>query len=227
MRRGGHHLEPQGSRATLSAVRRVFFLLEVVMTTMSSHQTEHRQGKAALRRLLRERRAAIAADTRKLSTRKTLDALMASDLWCSARTIALYRAIGDELDPSDLAARVQKTGQCLVYPRTLSQGIMHFHDPGQPPTFEHGPGGIEQPTQASRQVLPAEIDLVIVPVLGCDDHGVRLGYGGGFYDRYLPLTNAPRVGIGFSAQRLARLPKEDHDVRLDWYVDERGLQRLG
>ena len=73
---------------------------------------------------------------------------------------------------------------------------------------------------------PAELtpSLVLVPLVGFDLKGRRLGYGGGFYDRTLEALKAQGpmtvVGLAYEAQRLNKAPAESHDVRLDWVVTE-------
>jgi 5-formyltetrahydrofolate cyclo-ligase len=62
------------------------------------------------------------------------------------------------------------------------------------------------------------IDLVVVPGLAFTPAGARLGYGGGFYDRFLPLVSAPHVGVCFAEQVLDDLPVEPHDIRVQHVV---------
>ncbi len=77
---------------------------------------------------------------------------------------------------------------------------------------------------------PAAVpDLVLLPLLGFDDSGTRLGYGGGFYDRTLAaLPVRPRlVGLAFAAQHLAAIPRDQHDIPLDAVVTEDGVRMFG
>lgn len=74
---------------------------------------------------------------------------------------------------------------------------------------------------------PAWADVIVVPGTAFTREGARIGQGGGWYDRFLPgrRTDAFTVGIGFAPQLVARLPVEDHDVRLDCIVTEDGAVR--
>ena len=69
------------------------------------------------------------------------------------------------------------------------------------------------------------IGLVLVPGLAFDAQGRRLGYGGGYYDRFLRQTAAPRVGLTFDCLLLDEVPEEPHDVRVDVVLTELRLQR--
>jgi 5-formyltetrahydrofolate cyclo-ligase len=72
-------------------------------------------------------------------------------------------------------------------------------------------------------------EILIVPLLAFDSEGYRLGYGGGFYDRTLEKLRKGRtrplaIGVAFSAQHVARVPRDHHDQPLDWIVTEKSAQ---
>lgn len=179
--------------------------------------------KPALRRALREQRSAIDPIARDRASRAIVPLLIDLPFWQSASVIAAYRATPEEISLLPLTTAATQAGKTVVYPRALHSGEMHFHRLDENTASERGPGGIEQPTVEAPMVEPAAIDIILVPLLACDDRGYRLGYGGGFYDRYLPRTSAKRVGVGFAQQRRECLPAESHDERLDCFVSEAGV----
>jgi 5-formyltetrahydrofolate cyclo-ligase len=71
----------------------------------------------------------------------------------------------------------------------------------------------------------AAIDLVLVPGLAFDPQGRRLGFGGGYYDRFLGRVHATKVGLTYGCLLLAEVPEELHDVRVDLVVTEAGACR--
>lgn len=81
------------------------------------------------------------------------------------------------------------------------------------------------PNKLSTDVPKAgEYDLVIVPLLGFDRTGHRLGYGGGYYDKFLAANHCKRtIGLAFSSQEEDRLPAEEHDKRLDMIITEKEI----
>jgi 5-formyltetrahydrofolate cyclo-ligase len=67
----------------------------------------------------------------------------------------------------------------------------------------------------------SDVDLIIVPGVAFDERGHRIGYGGGYYDRLLARTKAPRVALAYESQIVASVPAEDHDQRVDKIVTEK------
>lgn len=138
--------------------------------------------------------------------------------------VAGYRAFGDEIDP----IRLMETFHCeqvrLALPRVEEKTaplVFRAFSPGD--DLENGRYGIETPPLSATALTPG---LVLTPVLAFDLAGRRLGYGGGYYDRTLAQLRARGtvtvVGLAFEAQRVARVPSDRHDQRLDWIVTEAG-----
>jgi 5-formyltetrahydrofolate cyclo-ligase len=120
----------------------------------------------------------------------------------------------------------------LVYlPRVEDSGRMQFvriqDDWGA--RLSPGPRGIMQPGEECGEAfaaLPANDIFVIIPGLAFDQHGRRLGRGGGYYDRFLAqqgLENAIKIGVCWSMQVVQAVPTDLHDVRMDWVCYERGV----
>lgn len=133
--------------------------------------------------------------------------------------VAGYQPMGSEIDPSALLARFAAAGAQIVLPRTAPKGSglplsFHLWSPGQ--SLVKSAFGVAEP---SPEAVLLDPDLVIVPMLAFDGHGHRMGYGQGHYDRTLEAlrTRYPLVAIGlaFEAQRVASVPREDHDQPLD------------
>ncbi|MBL4537471.1 MAG: 5-formyltetrahydrofolate cyclo-ligase [Oceanicaulis sp.] len=150
-------------------------------------------------------------------------------LWPKVRqVVAGYAAIGDEIDPQTLLETFALEQARIALPCVVGKD--------QPLTFrswtldqplEPGPFGTRQPGADHAELNPS---LILVPLVGFDLKGRRLGYGGGFYDRTLeklrqsgPLTV---VGLAYAAQKLAKVPAEAHDMRLDWVVTEQGAHQI-
>lgn len=94
----------------------------------------------------------------------------------------------------------------------------------RPETMNPGPLGIMQPV--GELVSPDEIELFICPALAVSKSGIRLGRGGGFYDRALEETSAYKVAVIFYEEFIDQLPAEAHDVEMDAVVTENGFFRL-
>jgi 5-formyltetrahydrofolate cyclo-ligase len=89
--------------------------------------------------------------------------------------------------------------------------------------------GILEPHMPVDFIHPLQVDMVIVPMLGFDNRGHRLGYGAGYYDQFLALTRPAciKIGICFEAGHLTTaLPNEPHDIPLDFVVTEQAIMRF-
>ena len=127
-----------------------------------------------------------------------------------------YLAIGEELDPAPLLARLAGQGARVVLPRVESDGAMTFREASHV-TLEKGPFGLTQPSAAAEIVRP---NLVLTPLLAFDARGRRLGYGKGHYDRAIAaLRSTGRVfylGLAYAQQQVDVIPIDRHDLLLDW-----------
>jgi 5-formyltetrahydrofolate cyclo-ligase len=137
-----------------------------------------------------------------------------------ALIIASYRAMAAELDPSPLENALQNLGHRVVWPRVEAKRLKFYGDNATPP-FRLSPFGVQEPNAGATEFTP---DIVLVPLVGLDRQGFRLGQGGGFYDQTLPHLNAFSVGLGFSCQIVDRLPHEPHDVPLNAVLTPSGLR---
>lgn len=139
--------------------------------------------------------------------------------------LAIYKALGAEVDPRPLGDTLAKLGWSLALPSVEDlEGPLIFREwkPGQP--LVHDLSGLPAPSRLADEVIPK---LVIVPLLAFDNEGGRLGQGGGHYDRTLEAFRAhrsppPFVGLAYSGQKMPTLPREDHDQPLDGILTEAG-----
>ena len=190
--------------------------------------------KAELRRAVIARRDAIDLDVRAAKSAvvcarlvELLDRLGAA----APHTVAVYAAMGSEVDPAAFAAAAAARGWRVAYPCMLSASdaaacgqrmcmrAVAAGDVSTAPFIAHPTRAFAATDIDSNRcpIVPAaELDIVVVPLVAFDRAGARLGYGGGCYDRYLP-TVAPEcliVGIAFDEQRVDHVPTDAHDLPL-------------
>lgn len=140
-----------------------------------------------------------------------------------ARTVMLFYSFGTEVATGGMSERVLRAGKRLLLPYLATDGSMEAAEirPGEDlePT-EYGP------REPARRVAvdPTEVDVIIAPGLAFDRLGNRLGYGGGYYDRYLGRMApvATRIGVAFSLQLVDLIPTEPDDQRVDIVVTDQG-----
>ena len=137
----------------------------------------------------------------------------------AARVVASYLPVGSEADPHDVMTSAHNHGKPLVLPCLTAREaplVFRLWSPGDP--TETAPGGFQQPL--SSQVI-LEPDLILLPMLGFDRQGNRIGQGAGHYDRALALRpSALRIGIAWSIQEVSAIPADPWDVPLDAIMTE-------
>lgn len=190
--------------------------------------------KAELRRAVIARRNALDLDVRAAKSAaicarlvELMDRLGAA----APHTVAVYAAMGSEVDPAAFVAAAAKRGWRVAYPCMLSASdaavcgqrmcmrAVSAGDASEAPFIAH-------PTRAFAAtdidsdhfpIVPAEaLDMIVAPLVAFDRTGTRLGYGGGCYDRYLPMLSpvCQIVGIAFDEQRVDHIPTDAHDLPL-------------
>ncbi|MFM7322468.1 MAG: 5-formyltetrahydrofolate cyclo-ligase [Armatimonadota bacterium] len=144
--------------------------------------------------------------------------------WESARTILLYAPLPAEIDLLPLAV---DRDRLFLVPRCLPQRRLAVHrfDP-ETMAWTRGPFGVREPDPLQvPEEDPGRIDLVVAPALAIDDAGVRLGYGGGYYDRFLagPAARAHHIGVVPESLRVHALPRDNWDISLQGVCSEAGF----
>ena len=194
--------------------------------------------KAELRRAVIARRDALDLDVRTAKSAvvcarlvELMDRLGAA----APRTVAVYAAMGSEVDPAAFAAAAVARGWRVAYPCMLSatdamacgqrmcMRAVSAGDASEAPFIAHPTRAFAATDVDSIRfpIVPAKaLDMVVVPLVAFDRTGARLGYGGGCYDRYLPILSpaCQIVGIAFDEQRVDHVPTDAHDLPLPHIV---------
>jgi 5-formyltetrahydrofolate cyclo-ligase len=181
----------------------------------------------ARRRALDARAAIIEPERERLADAVRARALKLPEL-AEAGTVMLFASFRTELDTTPIGEWVLRAGKSLCLPRVLGPRRMAAYRVTDL-TADLAPGkwDIPEPREGTPEVPPEEIDLVFVPGSAFDEEGRRCGYGGGFYDNYLPLTRpgTPWVALAFEAQLVPKIGCEDHDLPVTAIVTERRVIR--
>ena len=181
------------------------------------------------RRALAARDALPGAERARLSARVCARAAALPEL-DRATTLMLYASFRSEVETTTLLSWALKAGKIVCAPRVLSPRLMAAYRIADPAAdLLPGAWGIPEPRDGLPEVDPSEIDVVLVPGSVFDTAGRRCGYGGGFYDSYLPLTRPgiPWIGLAFEAQLVGALPCEPHDLAVTAIVTEHRVVRPG
>ena len=181
--------------------------------------------KANLRAILREQRQAIPLAERQAHAQAICSALAQHEVLSTLPTVFFYASINAEPDLTALAEHWQAE-KVLALPVVSADKMVFCRWQPQDKLVQ---GKFNIPEPATRQVLAADRQtLVLLPCLALDHRGQRLGYGGGYYDRFLAThPQVHKVGVCYHRFVQAQLPAEAHDSCVDYLVTERGVQAVG
>ncbi|HDZ56434.1 MAG TPA: 5-formyltetrahydrofolate cyclo-ligase [Pseudomonas xinjiangensis] len=186
--------------------------------------------RTSLRRRLRQARRALSPAQQHQASRKLYRQLAQHPLFLRSRHIAFYLANDGEIDPALLMAHARQLGKQCYLPVISGWPAdrMHFQQilPGQ--HWVTNRFGIREPRVCrSRQVRPWRLSMVLMPLVGFDTEGNRLGMGGGFYDRTFAYRRwrprwrgAKLVGLAHSCQKVSALPIASWDIPLDGIISD-------
>ncbi len=176
--------------------------------------------KSALRKSLLSQRLALPQEQWQNKSEQLVEHLQQ---WLRVRKfqqLILYRSFRREPDLSTLA--ISREPSLCYYPRLVRQEMHFYPSPSQGP-FVKNSFGLEEPEiddQGSLQV--SEESVLIIPALALDRKGFRLGYGGGYFDRFLSNHHPITVGVCFDQFLLNTLPHEAHDLPVQHIITESG-----
>jgi 5-formyltetrahydrofolate cyclo-ligase len=177
-------------------------------------------------------RSKIIADRRKLTdnyrqraSNRMMTVFCALPDFKEPRKVLCYASLADEVQIRPLMEKWLSMGVTVALPRITGKGQMEAVNFTDFDSLVEGEYGILTPDLEKGEVIPPEeLDLIIVPGIAYDTRGERLGMGGGFYDVYLArATKAKRIALAFSCQLVAKIPMEDHDVRVHKIITEQGI----
>ena len=190
------------------------------------------EARKALRKELRARRRAVTPEFRAKAARTVARNVDRIFRLRPGLRVAIYASFPEELDSAPLIRLARKRGCRIFLPRIDTRTIsMQFVEAivGAHETVNHL--GIVEP-KGTNPIAARWLDLVLLPLVGFDAHGMRLGMGGGYYDRTFAYKRRhsswrrPRlVGVAYSFQQVPKMERAWHDVPLDAVVTELGVIR--
>ncbi len=182
--------------------------------------------KSTLRPMLKDRRAALSREEHAEKSR--VIAAFAQDVLARYQTILAYGSKGTEVETLSLIAELLGLGKTVAVPiieketRTLRLSRLESLADLEVSTFD-----VPEPVSHERPFAAAEVEVVLLPLLGFDGSGNRVGYGAGYYDRFLAANpHILKFGIAFACQEVSEVSVNEFDVRLDMVITEHGVRRF-
>ena len=179
--------------------------------------------KSSLRRLWLGKRDNISADFVEIAGKKIQKNLKKIDGYRTANTIACYYSIGSEVKTHNILQEILSDGKTLALPRVEGENLV-FCNVKKFGDLEKGEFGIMEPKQNCQPIT--EFDAILVPAIAMTREGQRLGYGRGFYDRFLADKESTTIALAYSKTILKNIPSSKNDVRIQWVVTEDEVIRI-
>jgi len=185
--------------------------------------------KEQLRQKLRSARSSLPPEQQVFACQSLLRHFLASE-FSQPKRVALYLAADGEIDPTAICTHLWAQGSEIFLPR-LNDGQMSFAPYRKESNLTPNRYGIPEP-DGQLSFGPKILDLILMPLVGFDDSGNRLGMGGGFYDRTLAAQNRTSekrpqlVGLAHECQRVEKIEPQEWDIPLDAVITDQGIYRF-
>ncbi|MBQ8416221.1 MAG: 5-formyltetrahydrofolate cyclo-ligase, partial [Clostridia bacterium] len=180
--------------------------------------------KTQLRRLLKEKRKTLSPEQKKAMDQAIVDHIAATQEFREASVLLLYAPMEGEINLLPLARLAREAGKSIAFPRCdVQTNTMVFHILTPEARLSEGAYGIAEPPLEAPICVPDEKALCILPALTFDLAGNRLGYGKGYYDRYLADFPGVTVGAVYASFLVRGVPVDGHDIPVGLLATEQGI----
>ena len=173
--------------------------------------------KKSLRELLLERRDNTSFDLLKIASKKMQKRINKVYAFKDAQRIGLYYPIGSEILTQDIIQELISKGKDVFLPKVMGE-TMEFRKIEDFGSIEIVKFDIMEPKEGCQ--TDENLDIIVVPTVGISPTGVRLGYGHGFYDKFLEGKNITTISLVLEKQIIKNIPKSEHDINMNWIITE-------
>ena len=178
---------------------------------------EDNSKKIPLRNLLLEKRDNTSFDLLKITSKKMQKKLKKIYAFKNAQKIGVYYPIGSEILTQDIIQELLSDAKEVFLPKVIGDK-MEFRKIIDFSSLEKGSFDIMEPKDDCK--ADNKLDVILIPTVGITPKGIRLGYGHGFYDRFLAENKTTTISLTLEKQIIKNIPKSDHDIIIDWIVTE-------
>ncbi len=178
---------------------------------------EDSKKKISLRNFLLEKRDNTSYDLLKIASDKMQKKLKKIYAFTNSQRIGVYYPIGSEILTQNIIQELISNGQEVFLPKVIDEKI-EFRRITDFSSLEKGSFDIMEPNDYCK--VNNSLDVILVPTVGISLSGVRLGYGHGFYDKFLAEHKTTTISLILEKQIIKNIPKSEHDILMDWIVTE-------
>lgn len=182
--------------------------------------------KKDLRELIYSRRHEMDDEIKKQWDATILHKILKSEFYKNAEVIFTYVSFQGEVDTIKIIETALSEGKTLCVPKVISKKEgMEAYKITSLADLERSSYGILEPKDESQLISPLDIDLLIMPGVAFDKNNGRIGYGGGFYDRYLKRIDpgAHKIALAYDFQIFDEIPMDEFDERVDFIITNESM----
>ena len=180
--------------------------------------------KQAIRNNILDKRNTLSSEYIDKSNLDIFNKVISFEKYINANVIFTYVSTAQEVDTINIIKHSLKLKKRVCVPKCMEQkGIMLPSEIKGLEDLKEGKFGILEPKEYCSFVDISEIDFIIVPCVTCDIKGNRIGYGGGYYDRFLLAANADKILLCRKELMTENIPNEKHDILIDTVITEQRI----
>ena len=184
---------------------------------------EIRTVKKEMREKYMAMRNEMPADMRASFDKRIFDRICASITYRHSNEILLYASMNSEIDTWHLFETALRNGKKVAFPRTYDDNTMRFFYCTSKDDMEKRSNGIYEPFETLPEYVPNPLTICVIPAIVFDKDGYRIGYGRGFYDRFLSDFPGVKMGLVYSSMIVPKVPRGRFDKYVDIIISERGV----
>lgn len=176
--------------------------------------------KSEIRRYFINFKKRLPQETKEAYDKAIYENIVGSDLYKNAESIFVYLSMADEIDTRRIIKKALSDGKKVYVPKIRKKMIMDAVLLKSMEDLIVGDFDIET---SSQEEITDSTDLSLVPGLCYDENKYRIGFGGGYYDKYIADHSSTYLGLFYSQCRIDQVPRKSHDQKLDYIVTEKGI----
>ena len=182
--------------------------------------------KKQLRKTAKDLRSKITDDVARKMSECACRRLIECEEFDLADILLIYYPIKNEISPLPLIEAARTRGKHVAFPLCVKEQNTLTFKFADVTELVRSDFGLFEPQKNAESAEPTEKTLCIVPALMFSKNGIRLGYGGGYYDRFLKDFSGKKIGLSYSSLLVDKLDREEHDIPLDMIITESEVLRI-
>ena len=183
--------------------------------------------KKSIRKELLIKRKEISQEKKVIYDKEISKKIMDSDYFKRAEQVLVFASSENEFDTRYIIERCRFLYKRVFYPVCIDNaGVMEFLKVESVGDLQYGMYNLLEPKQTCKKYIPKENDIVIVPALSVDTNGNRIGYGKGYYDRFLKDFNGISICPCYEEMMTDTLPTDENDIKINIFVTQNQLKEV-